>query len=584
MNGACDSPSSRSQQRWDGVSTPPGGPPGDELAATSVHLPPGTGQAGCYEGGERTIDAVASIAERSQVLLAQRKLQLDRLRDEHGASQPCVGRRGHDAPWPDHASGLGLGHSPSSSSRATALRRTATAEWQQQPQQQAQTHHPQHYHHLTQPRRSSPRRASSVSAVSTADPADLHTRGMQQLERRAQRQRVHAEQLRDRESRSCPFRPDLSRTHPCADLGDCPARDAACNSLGEESLTPRSLSPAPDERRVTPDRAVEFYQHQVAWKEARLEEHGRLRREKLERALMEEEAARQSSVRSTPRSSKQQRMGTYDKQLLWMKQRDFELEMARQAQFVEMTTASWARQPTPRRTRAARQQPQQPQQQPWQRLPLPRSSTPPTRYSRSAGRSFSQALAGSDDPSPVSPQQSPRSTPDSSPRRPSRSPSRRVGSPPPPPQPGQAPGHLESPSLSRSSSSSILRHIQARRQLAGSQGLRSGSSSRPAPGVAAAPARSGVRSASVGHASTSTSQDSLSARKRYAVWRGSQQQQPELQQQQQHQLHVGSLLARSAVRSCAKAFDQRGGTPGSLDSMAAAAPDMDATAKFGECL
>lgn len=124
--------------------------------------------------------------------------------------------------------------------------------------------------------------------------ADLHERGMKLIARRRLQEQLHEELKAEEEMRHCSFSPDLSPSRP---------------SAGNQNRT-----------SVSPRRALEFYGEQLLWQESSPCPPADVRR----------------PVRGIlPRTA-------YDRQMLWMLQRDYELQELRQARCEEAARRSSA--------------------------------------------------------------------------------------------------------------------------------------------------------------------------------------------------------------------------------------------------
>lgn len=186
--------------------------------------------------------------------------------------------------------------------------------------------------------------------------------------RRDGRSRRHAvEKLRE-DMQQCPFTPDISKSWPppVASSSPSPARSSYSSSAcGKPRVRPFS------QRTVTPERATEFYEQQLAWREACMEHRGRLLEAQLSDELLEETRARQAqmprqSVASVEREASplSPTFGSptrapgilprtvYDRQILWRRQRDSDLEELRRLQLEELRRPCLSPSPQPRCTSA----------------------------------------------------------------------------------------------------------------------------------------------------------------------------------------------------------------------------------------
>lgn len=229
---------------------------------------------------------------------------------------------------------------------------------------------------------------------------DLHERGLRSKARLLCRQRRREEEQLEEDLRQCPFEPDISESWPPPWPATPPERQGAQGTLdrrppsswaasreavtpepwtplppgespaevgaGEEELRSRSWRPpeaaspvrepigkelaesrrstrspsrsAQRPRAVTPEQASEFYEQQRSWDEARQGKVDFRWKDKMERTRHSEEQARQpsASMAFTPPPRGQPARSIYDRQILWSKQRDSDLEQLRQAQLEDM--------------------------------------------------------------------------------------------------------------------------------------------------------------------------------------------------------------------------------------------------------
>lgn len=100
---------------------------------------------------------------------------------------------------------------------------------------------------------------------------DLHERGMRQIAERTSRRQEHEELRYVEEMRRCPFTPDLSDSWPSPrprSQGRSPrqrGREEVWHAEGFFEYGERRPSP---EGCVTPERAMQFYEQQIAWQES----------------------------------------------------------------------------------------------------------------------------------------------------------------------------------------------------------------------------------------------------------------------------------------------------------------------------
>lgn len=150
---------------------------------------------------------------------------------------------------------------------------------------------------------------------------DLHQRAMRRLQRRQELAEALAERIREEELRQCSFTPDLSGSWP------------------PSVAVPPTRRPCPCGPGVSRERAHEFYEEQMLWREAKDDIQKQQREEKLTLTLEAEELA--CRLTPHPRKAHQGTHGpnssAYERQVLWMRQRDFEVEELRQMRFEELT-------------------------------------------------------------------------------------------------------------------------------------------------------------------------------------------------------------------------------------------------------
>eukprot|EP00933_Yihiella_yeosuensis_P070696 TRINITY_DN78846_c0_g1_i1.p1 TRINITY_DN78846_c0_g1~~TRINITY_DN78846_c0_g1_i1.p1 ORF type:complete len:680 (-),score=153.86 TRINITY_DN78846_c0_g1_i1:127-2166(-) len=184
---------------------------------------------------------------------------------------------------------------------------------------------------------------------------DLHERGMRSLARKQRAQRRWEEAILEKELRQCPFRPDVRSSLASA------SKAAVVENPPANAI---KASPAGVRSYVTPESAAAFYGRQLAWMEAKTQEKLKKQEEKTLQILLEESEARKPSscLSSTGRESRQVSVAktsedmpsgilpctVYDRQMLWLRQRDLELEELRAAQLEELSGFRSQRPPRPR--------------------------------------------------------------------------------------------------------------------------------------------------------------------------------------------------------------------------------------------
>jgi hypothetical protein len=175
--------------------------------------------------------------------------------------------------------------------------------------------------------------------------------------------------------RQCPFMPDLTPSRSSSPACKRGSRDVA--ETNESS----------NKNCMTPDRVAEFYSRQLAWKEATTDSVSKMREARVFQTLQEESEARKPCSDSLTSIQGRRSSGVllhtvYDRQVLWQRQREIELEEQRAIRFEELTGQRSPRSQasTPRRSRSAPSTP---------RLQV-RETTPPGPKARGGAAQFWQ--------------------------------------------------------------------------------------------------------------------------------------------------------------------------------------------------
>eukprot|EP00930_Biecheleria_cincta_P075896 TRINITY_DN63088_c0_g1_i1.p1 TRINITY_DN63088_c0_g1~~TRINITY_DN63088_c0_g1_i1.p1 ORF type:complete len:678 (-),score=95.84 TRINITY_DN63088_c0_g1_i1:271-2304(-) len=174
---------------------------------------------------------------------------------------------------------------------------------------------------------------------------NLHDRGMRSKARKAiARQKCQEEKL-DEELRQCPFTPTLTSTWSPAQAASPSSEGSPLGKAVSTPLRAAVLASACDENRpcphehVTDDRANLFYDRQCAWLKAKMEEQKHRKDQHIFKTLQEESKARKSAhaPQGSGHLSGVLPRTFYDRQIAWLRQREYELGDLRRTQLEELT-------------------------------------------------------------------------------------------------------------------------------------------------------------------------------------------------------------------------------------------------------